>query len=57
MSNKENNTYQRKLISNMVRSIGEKNYADAHKFLKKTIESKLLSKINTHKDINIFTHE
>ena len=51
------NTDQTKYIAGFIRSLGEKNYATANKLLQKTIESKLINKLNQHKNINIFRNE
>ena len=53
MSNNTNNG-QREDITQFVKHLGEKNYAKANEFLKKTIEKKLFDKISHHKNINIF---
>lgn len=44
-------------IPKFVSKLGEKNYAEANKYLKKTIENKLLNKIKEFKNINIFRNE
>lgn len=46
--------HQTKNIMNFIRSLGEKNYAQANKSLQKTIENKIFDKLCQHKDINIF---
>ena len=51
------NTNQTKYIAGFIRSLGEKNYAVANKMLHKTIESKLINRLNRHKNINIFKNE
>jgi hypothetical protein len=45
---------ERDQIAQFVKHLGEKNYAKANEFLKKTIEKKLSDKISHHKSINIF---
>ena len=54
MNNQSNNTDARRDISQFVKHLGEKNYAKANEFLKKTIEKKLFDRISQHKNINIF---
>lgn len=51
------NENQSKYIAGFIRSLGEKNYAVANKMLQKTIESKLINRLNRHKNINIFKNE
>ena len=53
MSQQNNNTH-RDDITQFVKHLGEKNYAKANEFLKKTIEKKLSDKISHNKSINIF---
>tara|TARA_R110002051_G_scaffold238539_1_gene299299 strand:+ start:1781 stop:1945 length:165 start_codon:yes stop_codon:yes gene_type:complete len=54
MSNK--NT-ERKNIVGFVKGITNKNYATADKYLERVVEDKLKTKINSVKDINIFSDE
>ena len=44
-------------ISGFLRSLTEKNYAEANKYLKKAVENKLSDKIKGYKNINIFNNE
>jgi len=57
MSESNQNPNQKKLITKFIQKIGEKNYSEANDYLKKTIENKLLGKINQYKNINIFRDE
>ena len=57
MNNQQQPSSDRKSIVNFIQSLGEKDYAKADKHLQDTIEKKLISKINTAKNINIFTNE
>ena len=57
MSNTNQNNPERKNITSFLKNLGEENYAEANKYLKKTIENKLFNKIKGVKDINIFTNE
>ena len=41
-------------IANFVKHLGEKNYAEADKYLNKAVEHKLLQKIVDNKKSNIF---
>ena len=50
----QNNQQQKQDISRFIQRIGEKKYAEANKFLQKTIENKLIDRIKQHKSINIF---
>lgn len=45
---------QKQNIVKFIRSLGEKNYAQANKSLHKTIENKIFDKLCQHKNINIF---
>ena len=45
---------QTKQINRFIKSIGERNYAEANKSLQKTIENKLIDRIKQYKNINIF---
>lgn len=57
MNNNQQNDKQKQIISKFIHSLGEKNYADANKCLKKTIENKISSRISELKNINIFRNE
>lgn len=57
MNNTSNQTQNRQLIAKFIQNLGEKNYAEANKCLKKTIENKLLGRISQYKNINIFRDE
>lgn len=57
MSDNNKNIQSRKNITKFIHSLGEKNYAEANKCLKKAIESKLSDRISTLKNINIFRNE
>ena len=57
MSESNQTPNQKKLITKFIQKIGEKNYSEANGYLKKTIENKLLGKINQYKNINIFRDE
>lgn len=57
MNKKTTNNSENKHIPAFVRELGEKNYAEANKYLKKTIETKLSNKIKEFKNINIFRNE
>lgn len=57
MKKNNSNNQTKQLISRFIHSLGEKNYAEANKCLKKTIENKLSSRISDHKNINIFRNE
>ena len=57
MSKQQEPSNEHKSIVNFIQSLGEKDYAKADKHLQDTIEKKLISKINTAKNINIFTNE
>ena len=57
MNESNQNPGQKKLITKFIQKIGEKNYSEANDYLKKTIENKLLGKINQYKNINIFRDE
>jgi len=46
-----------KPISQFIRDIGSKNYAEAKKSLSVAIENKLFNQISAHKNINIFRNE
>lgn len=52
MSDKTPETKQ--TITQFVKHLNDKNYAEANKFLKKTIETKLFERIRPMKSINIF---
>jgi hypothetical protein len=42
------------LIINFLKSINEKNYARAHKYLKRLVENKLMNKIKNIKGVKLF---
>ena len=44
-------------ISKFIKHLGEENYAEANKYLKKAVENKLSDKIKSYKNINIFNNE
>ena len=44
-------------ISKFIKHLGEENYAEANKYLKKAVEDKLSDKIKGYKNINIFNNE
>lgn len=46
-----------KPISQFIRDIGDKKYAEAKKSLGVAIENKLFNQISAHKNINIFRNE
>lgn len=57
MSETNKTTQEKAMISRFVKHLGEENYAEANKYLKKTIEHKLSNKIKEFKNINIFRNE
>ena len=57
MSDSTQKNNEKSNIPMFVSKLGEKNYAEANKYLKKTIESKLSNKIKEFKNINIFKNE
>jgi hypothetical protein len=42
------------LIANFLKNLNEKNYAEAHKYLKKIMESKLTTRVAAHKKVSLF---
>ena len=57
MKNSSKKPPEKELITKFIQKIGEKNYSEANNYLKKTIENKLLGRINQFKNINIFRDE
>ena len=56
--NKSNETKPSQInISKFIKHLGEENYAEANKYLKKAVQNKLSDKIKGYKDINIFNDE
>ncbi len=51
---KEQSPQIKQSITQFVKHLTDKNYAEANKFLKKTVETKLFDRIKPHKSINIF---
>lgn len=54
MSNTTQKNNENSGIPMFITKLGEKNYAEANKYLKQTIENKLSNKIKEFKNINIF---
>jgi hypothetical protein len=52
-----NKNTEKKNIVGFVKSVTNKNYSTADKYLKRVVEDKLKTKINSVKDINIFSDE
>ena len=44
-------------ISKFIKHLGEENYAEANKYLKKAVEDKLSNRIKDQKNISIFNNE
>jgi len=57
VNNEENkyiNMSEKFLVVNFLKNLNEKNYAQAHKYLHKIMESKLASRIAKNKGIKVF---
>jgi len=54
INNLGENMSEKTLISNFLKSINEKNYAQAHKYLKTLVENKLMNKIKNNKGVQLF---
>ena len=52
-----NQNIERKNIARFVKGVVNKRYSTADKYLKRVVEDKLKTKINSVKDINIFSDE
>ena len=52
--NKYINMEERANIIKFLKNLNEKNYAEAHKYLKKIMESKLQARISTYKGVKLF---
>jgi len=54
LKNKYINMEERSNIVKFLKNLNEKNYAEAHKYLKKIMESKLQARISTFKGVKLF---
>lgn len=54
INNLGENMSENALIINFLKSINEKNYARAHKYLKTLVENKLMNKIKNNKGVKLF---
>lgn len=48
------NMQERVNLVNFLKQLNEKNYAEAHKYLKKVMESKLINRIAKNKNVRLF---
>lgn len=48
------NMQERANLVNFLKQLNEKNYAEAHKYLKKVMEAKLLNRIAKNKNVRLF---
>lgn len=48
------NMQERANLVNLLKQLNEKNYAEAHKYLKKVMESKLTNRIAKNKNVRLF---
>jgi hypothetical protein len=54
INNLGENMSEKMLISSFLRNINEKNYAQAHKYLKTIVENKLMNRIKNNKGVKVF---
>jgi len=54
LENKYINMNEKFLVVNFLKNLSEKNYAEAHKYLHKIMESKLAARITKNKSVNLF---